>query len=58
MTTADFNELMLRDKKVRNDKIRLVLLEKLGRAEVIETFHKEHLQVVLSEFCHSDQKSL
>ena len=58
MTTADFNDLMLRDKKVRNDKIRLVLLEKLGRAEVIETFHKEHLQVVLSEFCHSDQKSL
>ena len=58
MTTADFNELMLRDKKVRNDKIRLVLLEKLGRAEVIETFHKEHLQVVLSEFCHGDQKAL
>ena len=53
MSPADFNELMLRDKKVRNDRVRLVLLEELGQAEVVETFERDYLQRVLSEFCDS-----
>ena len=57
MTIVDFNKLMLRDKKVRNEKLRLVLLEKIGKAKVIETFERELLQRVLSEFCGPDPSS-
>ena len=51
MTAEDFTQLMLRDKKVLDGQLRLVLLKELGEACVTDQFSIDHLNQVLSKAC-------
>ena len=51
MTAEDFTQLMLRDKKVLDGQLRLVLLKDLGEACVTDQFSIDHLNQVLSKAC-------
>ena len=51
MAAEDFTRLMLRDKKVLDGQLRLVLLERLGEACVTDQFSIDHLNQVLAEAC-------
>ncbi|MGB2042097.1 MAG: 3-dehydroquinate synthase [Porticoccaceae bacterium] len=51
MSADDFLNLMLRDKKVLDGQLRLVLLEGIGRATVSADFESKWLQQVLTEAC-------
>ncbi len=51
MTAEDFTQLMLRDKKVLDGQLRLVLLKCLGEACVTDQFSIDHLNQVLSKAC-------
>ncbi|MEW6445260.1 MAG: 3-dehydroquinate synthase [Pseudomonadota bacterium] len=50
MTADDFQHLMGIDKKVLDGKLRLVLLESMGKAIVTGAFTPAHLQTCLDEF--------
>jgi 3-dehydroquinate synthase len=52
-TAARMLELMKLDKKVRNDRVRLVLLRRLGEATVAEDYDPKALQGMLVEFLGS-----
>ncbi|MDB0047368.1 3-dehydroquinate synthase [Porticoccaceae bacterium] len=51
MTAEDFTQLMLRDKKVLDGQLRLVLLKCLGEACVTDQFAVDHLNQVLIKAC-------
>jgi 3-dehydroquinate synthase len=51
MTAEDFTQLMLRDKKVLDGQLRLVLLKRLGEASVTDQFSIDHLNQVLTSAC-------
>ena len=51
MAVDDFMGLMYRDKKVLDGQLRLVLLAKLGKAEVSADFESDLLRQVLLEYC-------
>lgn len=51
MASQDFEKYMILDKKVLNNKIRLVLLKSLGKACVTEDFDGNLLQETLEHFC-------
>ncbi len=51
MTSDDFARLMLRDKKVLDGQLRLVLLKRLGEAWVTDQFSIDHLNQVLTKAC-------
>jgi 3-dehydroquinate synthase len=51
MKTEDFDRLMLRDKKVLDGQLRLVLLKSLGEACVTDQFSTDHLYQLLSRAC-------
>ena len=51
MTAEDFTQLMLRDKKVLDGQLRLVLLKCLGEACVTDQFSVDHLNQVLIKAC-------
>jgi 3-dehydroquinate synthase len=53
MSADDFIELMYRDKKVLNGKLRLVLLNQLGDACVEDNFSQKALQAILKDSCQS-----
>jgi 3-dehydroquinate synthase len=48
---SDFSKSMSVDKKVLKGKIRLVLLKPIGKAFVIDDYHKEFLDQTIKEFC-------
>ena len=54
MTPDDFRNLMAVDKKNVDGRLRLVLLEDLGKAIVTEGAAGENLAATLAEFCRSD----
>ena len=51
MKADDFTQLMLRDKKVLDGQLRLVLLQRLGEACVTDQFSTDHLNQLLSKAC-------
>jgi 3-dehydroquinate synthase len=51
MSAEDFTRLMLRDKKVLDGQLRLVLLKRLGEACVTDQFSIVHLNQLLSKAC-------
>jgi 3-dehydroquinate synthase len=51
LAPARFLELMGHDKKVRNGRLRLVLLRGLGAAAVTDTFEPRALDATLEQFC-------
>ena len=51
MTAADFMRLMVRDKKVLDGKLRLVLMKSLGNAYVSDQFSVGDLQAMLDQTC-------
>jgi 3-dehydroquinate synthase len=51
MKADDFTRLMLRDKKVLDGQLRLVLLKRLGEATVTDQFSIDHLNQVLTQAC-------
>ena len=51
MTAADFMRLMVRDKKVLDGKLRLVLMKSLGNAYVSDQFSVVDLQAMLDQTC-------
>jgi 3-dehydroquinate synthase len=51
MKAEDFDRLMLRDKKVLDGQLRLVLLKSLGEACVTDQFSIDHLNQLLSKAC-------
>lgn len=51
MTTADFSDLMALDKKVRNGRLRLVLLKRIGEALVTGEYDPNALTRTLEAFC-------
>tara|TARA_B110000971_G_C19941494_1_gene468923 strand:- start:118 stop:1212 length:1095 start_codon:yes stop_codon:yes gene_type:complete len=51
MKAEDFDRLMLRDKKVLDGQLRLVLLKSLGEACVTDQFSTDHLYQLLSRAC-------
>ena len=53
MTVDDFMALMIRDKKVLDGQLRLVLLKRLGEASVTDQFSIDHLNRVLIKACLS-----
>ena len=53
MTPDDFIQLMAVDKKVLDGRLRLVLLETIGKAVVTSDFDRAVLDTVLGELCHS-----
>ena len=53
MTADDFLNLMVRDKKVLDGQLRLVLLDSIGSATVSADFDSKWLQQVLAEICTS-----
>lgn len=53
MTADDFLNLMVRDKKVLDGQLRLVLLDSIGSATVSADFESKWLQQVLAEICTS-----
>jgi 3-dehydroquinate synthase len=52
MTSEDFMQLMVRDKKVLDGQLRLVLLNGIGHAVVRADFQLSLLEQVLNEACH------
>ena len=52
MSEQDFMDLMLRDKKTIDGKIRLVLLKSLGNAVITDEYDKNALHDMLSSFIH------
>jgi len=48
MAAADFLELMQRDKKVIDGRLRLVLLDAIGRAEIADSVDPEEISVLFS----------
>jgi len=53
MSEQDFMDLMLRDKKTIDGKIRLILLKSLGDAIITDEYNKNALHDMLSEFVRS-----
>jgi len=53
MQPDDFTGLMIRDKKVLDGQLRLVLLKRLGEATVTGQFSIDHLNQVLIKACIS-----
>ena len=51
MAAEDFMRLMVRDKKVLDGKLRLVLMKSLGNAYVSGQFSVDDLQAVLEQTC-------
>ena len=51
MKADDFTRLMLRDKKVLDGQLRLVLLKDLGKARVTDQFSIDHLNQLLNKAC-------
>jgi len=51
MAVDDFMTLMVRDKKVLDGQLRLVLLKRLGEACVTDQFSIDHLNRVLIDAC-------
>jgi len=51
MKADDFTRLMLRDKKVLDGQLRLVLLKRLGEACVTDQFSTDYLNQLLSKAC-------
>lgn len=51
MTADDFMALMVRDKKVLDGQLRLVLLKSLGEAEVSDSFQLDWLETTLKDAC-------
>lgn len=51
MAAEDFMRLMVRDKKVLDGKLRLVLMKSLGNAYVSGQFSVDHLQAMLEQTC-------
>ena len=51
MLSSDFKELMWRDKKVQNGRLRLVLLERLGQAFIEDQFSEFALDSTLKHSC-------
>ena len=51
MRPSDFRDLMLRDKKVQNGRLRLVLLERLGKAFICDEFSQLALESTLENAC-------
>lgn len=51
MKADDFTRLMLRDKKVLDGQLRLVMLKRLGEATVTDQFSIDHLNQVLTQAC-------
>lgn len=51
MTAADFMRLMVRDKKVLDGKLRLVLMKSLGNSYVSDQFSVGDLQAMLDQTC-------
>lgn len=54
MTPDDFLRLMVRDKKVLDGQLRLVLLKGIGHAQVTGQFSMDHLNQALDLACQSD----
>ena len=44
---------MVRDKKVLDGRLRLVLVQEIGRAQVSDQFSVDHLKQLLIRSCHS-----
>jgi len=53
MASEDFMKLMVRDKKVLDGRLRLVLVQEIGRAQVSDQFSVDHLKQLLIRSCHS-----
>jgi 3-dehydroquinate synthase len=53
MTSDDFMRLMVRDKKVLDGQLRLVLLNGIGQAVVRADFEVSLLEQVLSDACNA-----
>ena len=51
MMPSDFKKLMWRDKKVQNGRLRLVLLERLGKALIDDKFSQLSLDSTLEKAC-------
>ncbi len=51
MLPTDFKELMWRDKKVQNGRLRLVLLERLGKAFIGDKFSQVALESTIENAC-------
>ncbi len=52
MDSETFLRLMASDKKVRNNTLRLVIMQQLGRAELRDDVPAETLRATLDHFCH------
>jgi 3-dehydroquinate synthase len=52
MQADDFMALMVRDKKVLDGQLRLVLLESIGTAVVTADFSLQGLEKILTKACH------
>ena len=52
MTPDHFMDLMAVDKKNVDGRLRLILLRRLGEAEVTDRFSAEALNETLAAFCH------
>jgi 3-dehydroquinate synthase len=50
----DFLRLMAVDKKMRDGRLRLILLEKLGKGVIVENPDREKLQATLTASCATD----
>ena len=44
MSSADFRELMSRDKKVIDGRMRLVVLDAIGRAQIVDDASEDELE--------------
>jgi 3-dehydroquinate synthase len=53
MTADDFMRLMVRDKKVLDGQLRLVLMKSLGNAFVSDQFSVDDLSTMLNKTCIS-----
>lgn len=47
MTADDFLENMMRDKKVLNGELRLILLESVGKASIVDKVSSEHIRATI-----------